>query len=155
MPGTNTMASSFSKLHGHRPPQPAALRLRILSDPANLAPVRKAIEDLALQAGFDATACGEIALCVNEAMANVTRHAYAGATDRPVEISAETGGDAIVIRIRDWGSGVDPTTCRRPPHDPLRPGGLGLICMARMMDDLQFHSQPDGMLLEMTRKINR
>ena len=66
------------------PPAGAPVRLRIESDPANLAPVRKAVESLAASGGFDSAACGEIALCVNEALANVMRHAYDGLTDRPI-----------------------------------------------------------------------
>lgn len=129
--------------------------MRILSDPANLASVRKSVEELTLAGGFDAGAVGEVALCVNEALANVMRHAYNGAPDRPIDVSAELTRDAIVVRIRDWGTGVNPEALPHPPHDPLKPGGLGLICLRQMMDDVHFESQPDGMLLEMSRKKKR
>lgn len=131
------------------------LRLNILSDPANLATVRKAVEGLALAAGFDAAACGEIALCVNEALANVMRHAYDGASDRPIEVAAEVKSSAILIRIRDWGKGVNPNALPPAPRDPLKPGGLGLVCLREMMDEVRFTPQPDGMLLEMSRKKKR
>ena len=131
------------------------VRLNILSDPANLAGARHAIEELALAGGFDAQSCGEIALVVNEALANVMRHAYNGATDRPIEIGAELSGDEIHIRIRDWGTGVNPESLPQTPHDPLRPGGLGLICLRSMMDRTVFTPQRDGMLLEMSRKNRR
>jgi serine/threonine-protein kinase RsbW len=139
-----------------------AIRLKIESDPATLADVRHRVEEFALSGGFDATAVGEIALVVNEALANVMRHAYHGATDRPIEIEAKITGARqadreILIRIRDWGSGVNPETLAKVhrPHDPLKPGGLGLICLRSMMDSAVFHPQPDGMLLEMTRRKNR
>src|SRR4051812_49335945 len=60
------------------------IQLKITSDPANLAPVREAVEDLCERRGFDEIAVGEIGLCVNEALANVMRHAYDNATDRPI-----------------------------------------------------------------------
>lgn len=129
------------------------LRLRIRSDPANLSAVRKAVEVLAMTGGFDAIACGEIALCVNEALANVIRHAYEGAMDQPIEILAEMTGAQIRIRIRDWGNGVNPDELPPAEHDPLTPGGLGLICLRRMMDDVRFIPQSDGgMVLEMSRR---
>jgi anti-sigma regulatory factor (Ser/Thr protein kinase) len=134
------------------------VRLNITSDPANLAPVRKAVEDLAGASGFDASAVGDIALCVNEALANVMRHAYGGATDRPIEVAAdvdERAGGAMRIRIRDWGNGVNPEELPHKPHDPLTPGGLGMICLRKMMDDVHFTPQPDGMLLEMSRRRRR
>ena len=38
---------------------------------------------------------------------------------------------------------------------PLKPGGVGLICMRQMMDDVQFQKQPDGMILTMSRSVLR
>jgi serine/threonine-protein kinase RsbW len=140
---------------GSKPSVARAVRLNINSDPATLAPARHAVEELALSGGFDAVACGEIALCVNEAIANVIRHAYDGATGRPIELSAELKDDAIHIRIRDWGNGVNPETLPAKPRDPLTPGGLGLICLRSMMDRVVFTPQPDGMLLEMSRARKR
>src|SRR5918997_7060424 len=65
------------------------LVLNVTSDPANLAPVRRACEAFARTHGLDDAATADVGLCVNEAMANVTRHAYGGATDRPVVVTAE------------------------------------------------------------------
>ena len=139
------------------PAEPAPVRLNITSDPANLARARHAVEQLAAAHGFDATACGEVALCVNEALANVTRHAYGGATDRPIDLTADVDErDAeLRVRIRDWGSGVNPDSLPPKKRDPMMPGGLGLVCLRKMMDDVRFTPQPDGMLLEMTRRRRR
>jgi len=131
---------------------PSKLRLKIVSDPANLASVRQAIEGLCAGAGLDTKACEEVGLCVNEALANVIRHAYGGAMDKPVEISAESVNGSVSISIRDWGNGVNPEDKPHTPRDPLKPGGLGLICLKQMMHEVTFTPQPDGMLLEMTRR---
>lgn len=128
-----------------------AFHRRIRSDPRELRACREAVERLALDAGFERRAADELGLCVNEALANVMRHAYAGAADRPIDLSAEFDADRLTVRIRDWGSGVDPTTLPPRPPDPLRPGGLGLVCMRQMLDDMVFAPQPDGMLLTMVR----
>jgi serine/threonine-protein kinase RsbW len=133
-------------------PSTRKIRLNILSDPANLAGARVAIERMCAEHGFEPKACDEIGLCVNEAMANIIRHAYAGARDRPIELLAEIRDDAVRIEIRDWGNGVNPLSRPRPRPDPLRPGGLGLVCLRQMMHELEFVPQPDGMLLRMTRK---
>jgi serine/threonine-protein kinase RsbW len=138
---------SPSRNQSKQPP----LRLRIQSDPANLAEARRAVEMFAAQCGFDETARGEIGLVVNEAMANVIRHAYQGATDRPMELTAEKSDEGIAITLRDWGAGVNPLDLPAKKRDPMKPGGIGLICMRQMMDDVQFHKQPDGMLLSMKR----
>jgi serine/threonine-protein kinase RsbW len=130
---------------------PPPLVLKITSDPATLASTRRAVEMFAAQCGFDETARGEIGLVVNEALANVIRHAYQGATDQPIELSAQKTDDGISLTVRDWGLGVNPLDLPAKKHDPMKPGGVGLICMRQMMDDVQFQKQSDGMLLSMSR----
>ena len=121
------------------------------SSPANLASVRKAVERFCKTTSLDEPARDEIGLVVNEALANVTRHAYGCATDKPVELRAEHFKDGIRIAIRDWGNGVKPVDVSEAEKDPMIPGGLGLICMKRLMDDAQFFPEPDGMRLVLTR----
>jgi serine/threonine-protein kinase RsbW len=131
-----------------------ALDERIVSDPALIAPVRQAVERLAGESGFSPKAVGEIGLCVNEALANVMRHAYGGNTDRPIHLKAhfEAKTEELSVTIRDWGSGVNPDTLPPRPPNPLRPGGLGLVCLRQMMSAVVFTPQPDGMLLTMSRR---
>jgi serine/threonine-protein kinase RsbW len=131
---------------------PENIRLKIMSDPANLAGVRLAIETLCMDNGMEQKACDEVGLCVNEALANIIRHAYNGASDQSIEIAVDFTDGAVRIAIRDWGNGVNPLDRPTPPYDPLKPGGLGMICLKQMMDEVRFTPQPDGMLLEMTRK---
>lgn len=109
------------------------------------------MKNSAAAAGLDTPACEEVGLVLNEALANVIRHAYNGATDKPIEIAARRQKDGVTITMRDWGNGVDPSSIPRPEHDPLTPGGLGLICLRRLMDHVAYIPQPDGMLLTMTR----
>src|SRR3954462_3643450 len=131
--------------------EPPALRLKITSDPANVAEARRAIEMFSAQCGFDETSRGEIGLVVNEALANVIRHAYQGATANPIELSADKTADGIHIEMRDWGVGANPFDLPAKKRDPLKPGGVGLICMRQMMDEVEFRKQSDGMLVSMSR----
>jgi anti-sigma regulatory factor (Ser/Thr protein kinase) len=126
--------------------------LRLTSDPANLAPVRRQIEGFCAECGFNDEARGEIILCVNEALANITRHAYHKAIDGRIELDVDFADSTLEIRIRDWGTGQMPP--QRPrPRDPLQPGGVGLVCLRELMDEITFSPQPDGMLLTMKRRL--
>jgi anti-sigma regulatory factor (Ser/Thr protein kinase) len=153
---------------------PNRLEQRFTSHPANIAPTRRAVEAFAAGAGFDEKTIGDIGLCVNEALANVIRHAYAGRTDCPVLLIAEILGDGapagpppensgdpprahsppmrLQVTIRDWGSGVNPASLPIKQHDPLLPGGLGLVCLRHLMDQVVFSPQPDGMLLTLVKE---
>lgn len=132
---------------------PRSVHWQIRSDPAGIASVRSAIEAFACTAGMDEKTCGEIGLCINEALANIIRHAYGGADDRPILLTAQRDDHVITITIRDWGNGVDPSSRPPEPYNPLTPGGLGLICLKQLMDDVHFAAQPDGMLLTMKKSL--
>ena len=141
------------------------LRLEIRSNTAEIAPTRRTLENFAAQAQFDEVAVHEVGLCVNEALANVIRHAYDSAPDRPIVITAEIrpNGKAqthspdtqLWVTIRDWGKGHNPAERAPKPRDPLQPGGLGMICLKELMDRVTFEPQPDGMLLTLVKKRHR
>ena len=114
--------------------------------------VRRAVEAFATKAGLSEAAAGDIGLVVNEAVANVIRHAYAGRHDLPIAVHADCDASSIRVTIRDWGNGVNPQDLPRPPRDPLTPGGLGLICLRELTDGAVYSPQPDGMLLTLTKK---
>jgi serine/threonine-protein kinase RsbW len=132
--------------------------MRIESDPAQIAVVRRAAEDFATAHGFDDTATAAIGLCLNEALANVIRHAYENRPGRPIVITIEylaqgtPPAPVMQITIRDWGNGVNPDTLPPKPHDPLTPGGVGLICLGKLMDDITYTPQQDGMLMTMVKR---
>ena len=129
------------------------LQTRLSSDPANIAAVRRAIEELCCcKGGLDRDSAAEVGLCVNEALANIMRHAYGGAAGKPIEVTAQCQDDTLVVTIRDWGNGVNPDTLPPRPYDPLEPGGLGLICLRRMMTEVTYVPQRDGMLLIMKKR---
>jgi anti-sigma regulatory factor (Ser/Thr protein kinase) len=134
------------------PPPPPGVDVTIESDPANIAAVRRAVEDLGRTAGLDERAVADLGLCVNEALANVIRHAYGGAAGRPIQIRAHWRDDALVVTIRDWGNGVNPASLPPKPYDPLEPGGLGLICLQKLLTEVAYVPQDNGMLLVMTQR---
>ena len=142
-----------SKTSTPKPP-PAAERVEfaIKSHPRHVADARHAVEAFVAARGFGQCAVDEIGLVLNEALANVIRHAYHGDTSRAITVTAEWDGRKIKLTVRDWGSGVNPQELAPKKKDPLQPGGLGLVCLRSMMDDVVFTRQPDGMLLTMIRR---
>lgn len=130
---------------------PRHLRLKIESHPANLASLRKAVEAFVRENGYGTQAVADVGLCVNEAIANVIRHAYGGAADRQVQLDVTAEADGLRIEIRDWGCGVAPQLGCDEKRDPYTPGGIGLLCLKKLMDEVRFEPQPDGMLLCMKR----
>jgi serine/threonine-protein kinase RsbW len=137
------------------------LELRIDSHPDHVPDVRRAVEAFGMRCGFSQCAVADLGLSVNEALANVLRHAYRGGHGKPIVITAEypiesspspNAPPALRVTIRDWGCGVNPVNLPPKPRDPLTPGGVGLLCMRRLMDQISFTPQPDGMLLTMIKR---
>jgi anti-sigma regulatory factor (Ser/Thr protein kinase) len=127
--------------------------LKILSDPANLREVRKLIENFAQSVGMEVQGSEDIGLTLNEALANVIRHGYGGATDRPIEVSAEARKGEFRMSIRDWAKPFDPSKVPQRCGGELTPGGLGLLCIRKLMDEVKYERLADGMLLTMIKRI--
>jgi anti-sigma regulatory factor (Ser/Thr protein kinase) len=128
------------------------IKMSIVSDPMALKDARLTAEAFAAAKGGDQQCCFDLGLCINEALANVMRHAYRGAKDRPIEIEVEDSGDQLIVRIRDWGEKFDPKILDNREYDPHTPGGLGVICMMQLMDGVTWTPQSQGMLLTLKRK---
>ncbi|MGA3065499.1 MAG: ATP-binding protein [Tepidisphaeraceae bacterium] len=139
--------------HGTGKPSPASVELKIDSDPANLREVRQRIEDFAQAAGMPKEGSDELGLVINEALANVIRHGYGGATDRPIVVTADLENGAVRITIRDWAKPFDPAAVPQKKTADVTPGGLGLLCMKKLMDEVRFSRLSDGMLLTMIKRV--
>ncbi|MDY7011583.1 MAG: ATP-binding protein [Planctomycetota bacterium] len=125
----------------------SSIKLSIASTPAHLPVVRSAVESVCKLVGFDESTRGEIVLAVDEALANVIKHAYQGSNDKPIEIILRSvGGDktTLQIELRDWGRQVAPAAMKSRDLDDVRPGGLGVHIMERCMDEVKYTHAPDG-----------
>jgi len=131
---------------------PRTLKFDLTSEPKHIAGVRKAVEAFGLSAGLGPGAIADLGLVVNEALANVIRHAYQGRAGQPISVSVDCDPSQVTVRIRDWGNGVNPAALPPREHDPATPGGLGLICLRTLMDRAEFTPQPDGMLLTISKR---
>lgn len=123
------------------------IKLSIASTPAHLPVVRAAVKSVCKLMGFDEIARSDIVLAVDEALANVIKHAYQGANDKPIEITLRSvGGDktALQIELRDWGRQVAPAAIKSRDLDDVRPGGLGVHIMSRCMDEVKYVHAPGG-----------
>lgn len=134
------------------------LAMTIRSTPAHVPVARAAVERLCGALGIDAGATGQIALSLDEALANIIKHAYEGADDRPIEVeitpTGTRGVEMIQIRLRDYGRSVDPSEIRsRELHD-VRPGGLGVHIMNEYMDTVDYTpADGGGTVLTLTKKF--
>ncbi len=137
----------------------AHIRVEVLSQPRYLAGVRELVLAVSRRLGFGESGAGHIALAIDEALANVIRHGYEGAADRPifltiaplVEDGEETG---MRVCIEDHARQVDPEKIKSRDLENVRPGGLGVHIIQEIMDEVEYEPREDrGMRVVMVKRL--
>ena len=123
--------------------------LEVTSHPRNLCLVRTMVRAFAELAGFGGRQLDRIALAVDEACANVIRHAYGGREDGDMTVTCavepdEAGRATLVVRLLDHGLPTQAPPLPRAHGSDLLPGGLGLRLMHDIMDLVSFGRAEDG-----------
>jgi serine/threonine-protein kinase RsbW len=127
------------------------LDLTLASDPRLLCVVRAAIERLTEVNGFSPPECRSITRAVDEAVANVIRHAYGSSLDKRIDVSCKrisgmVNGihrEGLEIELLDQGLPFDQKKLTARSLDEVKPGGLGLHFIRDSMD-VMVHSRENG-----------
>ena len=122
------------------------LRLELTSNPEILSVVRSAVTCLASNMGFSEADSRALTRAVDEALANVIRHAYANRPGQPIELlcrrvterAAEKRGPALEIVMMDRGVSVTRKKFCGRELDDVRPGGLGMHFIQAGVDVVQY-----------------
>jgi serine/threonine-protein kinase RsbW len=134
------------------PAQGSERIIRVAAEPANLARVRRFVEEQAVELGADENMVGDIIQAVDESVTNVIVHGYRGEPGI-VEVEVRPVAGALIIQLRDHAPPFDPTSVPRPDLDlPLerRPlGGMG-VHLTRELTDEATYRRPEGWGNELT-----
>jgi phosphoserine phosphatase RsbU/P len=86
----------------------------------------------------------QIILAVNEAAANIIKHAYQGRSEEKIQITAEVSADRLAVRLYDWGKDFDPESVQDPKFDGSQEGGFGIYIIAQSVDEVNYFRDADG-----------
>ena len=126
--------------------------LDIPADPASLFLVRALTAKISEQLGFAQQETDRVVLALDEACANVIRHAYKGLNEERIVITFNVSDECLEILVRDFGTPADPETFQPRDLADVRPGGLGIHFMRSAMDTIEYSAPEDGgMLLKMIK----
>jgi phosphoserine phosphatase RsbU/P len=105
---------------------------------------------------FSADTLHCIVLAVDEACSNIIRHAYGKECDSEILIEVFREPSEMVFRLTDYAVPVDTGVVRPRIVDRLRPGGLGVYLIHKIMDKVAFVDCPAGAgnVLELRKKIH-
>lgn len=128
------------------------IRIEMRSCPKYLAGARELVATLSRRVGFNEIGACQIALAVDEALANVIRHGYDRREDQPIWMSIWevagppgcSGCSGLRVVIEDLGRQTDPSQIKGRDLDDVRPGGLGVHIIREVMDEVVYEKRAEG-----------
>lgn len=136
------------------PPPPFTMRLP--AGPAALPVLLDALEAWLAATGLSDEARLDLALAVDEAVANILEHGYRGGPGE-VEVVAAADDAGVTITVADAGPPFDPLGVPPPALDgdlESRPaGGLGIHLIRSLTDSVEYRREGDRNVLVMRRAL--
>lgn len=127
------------------------LRLELPADARILPMTRRAMEEYLEEAGLDEDQRADLVLALDEACANVIRHAFPGGRGR-LFVVADVAVGQVVVRVEDDGVGFD-TSSPRPDPGPYATSGRGLNIIRQLMTSVDLESRRSGGTRLVMRKV--
>lgn len=131
----------------------ASFTFRVPSDPRVLAVIRAVVGELGSVYGLPDEDCRSITLAVDEAMANIIRHAYRGARDRTIEVHCEGRDDRLEFTLLDEGQPPDPGCLKPHSLDNEALGGRGTYIIRSVMDEVHYERVPRGNQVRLSKRL--
>lgn len=131
------------------------MRITISSEPRLLHILRGVVRWRALEAGFQPFDAEHMALAIDEAAANVIRHAYGARPDATLALEIKSFVDRIEFALEDRGPKVKACDIQPRSLDDIRPGGLGTYFIRCFMDVASYdESFSEGNRLKLVKYLH-
>jgi serine/threonine-protein kinase RsbW len=123
----------------------------------NLEKICDFVTDCACHAGLTEEEVYAVQLAVDEATTNIIEHGYGQECPSRIDITCESTDDGIKVVIYDDAAPFDPSSIPDPEInvalEDVKPRGLGIYFMRKMMDEVHYESSPDkGNTLTMIKR---
>lgn len=138
--------------------EPSRIELKLPGRPEFISVARLAVAAVATRMGFDYNDIEDLKVATGEALTNAIQDALARGitTAEPIVVVCTVESDALVIEVQDRGSGFDPKCREALEQGELQEGGLGLLLIEALCDEVEFKTKPgSGTLVRMTKRLVR
>ena len=92
-------------------------------------------------------------MAVDEALANVIRHAYKNRHDQEIELDCQVNADRIVFRLLDQGEPPDPAKICGEPLNDVSLSGRGTHLMRAIMDEMTYEQSSGKNELRLVKNL--
>ncbi|HAR62441.1 MAG TPA: hypothetical protein DCS13_03165 [Candidatus Margulisbacteria bacterium] len=118
-------------------------QLHISSATKNVKLVREAVEEASKIMGFNTSAIYDIKLAVNEAHANIIKHAYGNDPDQNIIFKVTVFVDRVEYYFQDFGKTYGELAIKQTRSlDDFQGNGLGVFLIKSTMDDVTYKIDP-------------
>ena len=131
------------------------MKLVVPSDPRFLSITRNAVSEVSAICGLSEEVCQGVILAVDEAIANVIRHAYKSRSDQEIELDCQVSAERIVFRLLDEGEPPDPARICGQPLNDASLSGRGTHLMRAIMDEMTYEQTQGKNVLRLVKNIPR
>jgi anti-sigma regulatory factor (Ser/Thr protein kinase) len=129
------------------------LKLDMPSHPRFLSVVRAAVNELSITVGLPKEECDAVTLAVDEALANIIRHAYKNRYDQKVEFECLVSEKQMEFTLLDQGEPPDSARICAQPMDELALGGRGTHLIKAIMDEVTYKQVSEGNQLKLIKRL--
>jgi len=130
-----------------------SVKFEMPSHPRCLSLVRAVVAELAAIHELPPTEHRRLMLAVDEALANVIRHAYQGNFEKPIEVTCQASANRLEFVLFDRGIAPDPARLAPHPMDDVALSGRGTHIIRSIMDDVSYEQAPGGNILRLTKRL--
>jgi anti-sigma regulatory factor (Ser/Thr protein kinase) len=129
------------------------MKVVLPSDPRYLCIARAMVRELAEVSGLGEDECYAVMLAVDEALANVMRHAYKGSHDQQIEFNCDIYDDRMEFRLLDNGEAPDAERICGQPLDEVSLSGRGTHMIREIMDEVCYEQVSGRNQIKMIKKL--
>ena len=136
-----------------------SVKKEIVTIPAQmsyLSQIRDFIDQIGRKHRFSDKITNFFKLVVDEACTNVIRHGYRDVKGGEITVKAIIRRQSLTIVLIDQGTSYDPRQASTPDLDNYirigKKGGLGILMMRKLMDDVQYNITSRGNELRLTKQ---
>lgn len=116
--------------------------------------IRCIIKDATEFIGIDEKISSDLVLAVNEACMNIIQHAYENQPNKEIHLTISRIERGIVFILQDDAPCVEPSRIKPRSLSIIRPGGLGVHFIQKIMDEMKYKECRDrGNTLVLTKYI--
>lgn len=133
------------------------LRKKCEACATELCNVRTLVRDACAILGYQEEDTNHLTIAIDEAVANIIKHAYKDCADAGMIVEIFRSGDEAIFLLQDFAASRDASWIKIREEDLLTPGGLGLNLIFCIMDNVKLLPSPYeyGNLLELRKKLPR